>query len=118
MQGPCLNSWDQQPWRPPRLTNLLLSTRAGCECVAHMLQGVTELVTSIDGVSAYDMISRRAMMDGLRRVDGGLATLPCVRVFHGTPLECQWEDSDAWCIPFAKERERWDSTTPWRWLRR
>ena len=51
-----------------------LSTRSGCECVAHVLQGVTELnprttVTSIDGVSAYDMISRRAMMEGLCQVD-------------------------------------------------
>ena len=76
-----------------------LSTRAGCDCVAHMLPGVTELnpgvtVTSIDGVSAYDMISRRAMMDGLRRVDGGLATLPFVRMFYGTLSEYLWEDSD------------------------
>ena len=76
-----------------------LSTRAGCECVAHMLQGVTELnpevtVTSIDGVSAHDMISRRAMLDGLRRVDGGLATLPFVRIFYGTPSENLWDDPD------------------------
>ena len=68
---------------------LALSTRAGCECVAHMLQGVTDVnpgvtVTSIDGVSAFDVISRRAMMDGLRRVDGGLATLPFVRIFAHT----------------------------------
>ena len=76
-----------------------LSTRAGCECVARMLQGVTELnpgitVTSIDGVSAYDMISRRAMMDGLRQVEGGPVTLPFVRMFYGTPSEYLWEDSD------------------------
>ena len=42
-----------------------LATRAGCECVAHALQGITELnpratVTSIDGISAFDLISRRA----------------------------------------------------------
>ena len=60
-----------------------LSTRAGCECVAHMLQGVTELnpgvtVTSIDGVSAYDMISRRTMRTGCGELMGGLATLPFV----------------------------------------
>ena len=40
-----------------------LSTRAGCECIAHALQGLTEMdpratVTSIDGVSAFDLISR------------------------------------------------------------
>ena len=40
-----------------------LSTKAGCECVAHALQGLTDLdpeatVLSIDGISAYDLISR------------------------------------------------------------
>ena len=40
-----------------------LSTKAGCECITHALQGITELhpeatVTSTDGVSAYDLISR------------------------------------------------------------
>ena len=47
-----------------------LSTRAGCECVSHVLQALCELdedatVTSIDGISAYDTISRRAMIAGL-----------------------------------------------------
>ena len=47
-----------------------LSTKAGCECVAHMLQSLTDLnpevtVTSIDGVGAYDLISRSAMLEGL-----------------------------------------------------
>ena len=50
-----------------------LTTRAGCECVSHELQAICELdetatVTSIDGVSAYDTISRRAMLLGLERV--------------------------------------------------
>ena len=39
-------------------------------------------------------------MDGLRRVDGALATLPCVRMFHGTQSEHLWEDSTVWCTPF------------------
>ena len=47
-----------------------LSTRAGCECIVHVLQSLTELdplaiVTSIDGKSAYDSISRKAMVEGL-----------------------------------------------------
>ena len=42
-----------------------MSTRARCECVAHALQGLTELdqnatVTSVDVISAFDMISRQA----------------------------------------------------------
>ena len=52
-----------------------LSTRAGCECIAHVLQGLTEMdpratVTSIDGVSAFDLISRGVMMSGVLQVDG------------------------------------------------
>ena len=44
-----------------------LSTRAGSECVAHVLQGLCELddqctVTSTDGISAYDLVSRAAML--------------------------------------------------------
>ena len=52
-----------------------MTTRAGCECVAHVLQGLTEIdprvtVTSIDGLGAYDMISRGAMLRGLMNVSG------------------------------------------------
>ena len=44
-----------------------LTTRAGCECVSHALQALCDIdedatITSIDGVSAYDTISRRAML--------------------------------------------------------
>ena len=55
-----------------------LSTRAGCECVAHVLQAVTEadpsaVVLSIDGISAFDSISREAMLRGLCRAEGGFS---------------------------------------------
>ena len=50
-------------------------TKSGCESIAHALQGLTEIdpratVMSIDGISAYDLISRQAMMQGLRDVLG------------------------------------------------
>ena len=69
-----------------------LSTRAGCECVAHVLQGITGLhpeltITSIDGISASDMISRESMMRGLLEVEGGGAALPFVRMIDGSPSE-------------------------------
>ena len=72
-----------------------LATRAGCECVAHALQGITELnpratVTSIDGISAFDLISRRAMMQGLHDVDH--TAVPFVSMFYGTPSRYLWED--------------------------
>ena len=75
-----------------------LRTKAGCECVAHVLQGLTELdplatVTSVDGISAFDLISRKAMLEGLMRVDGGSSALPFVRLFYGSPSEYLWEDA-------------------------
>ena len=62
-----------------------LSTRAGCERVAHALQGITEMsatatITSVDGISAYDLISRKAMLEGLRGVDESVHSCPCSTV--------------------------------------
>ena len=76
-----------------------LTTRAGCECVSNALQAICELdenatVTSVDGVSAYDTISRRAMLLGLERVPGGGAASPFVRLFHSEPSAYIWEDDD------------------------
>ena len=72
-----------------------MTTRAGCECVAHALQGLTELdpqatVTSIDGVGALGLISRRAMLEGLREVNA--AAVPFARLFYGQRSEYMWED--------------------------
>ena len=83
----------------------VLSTRAGCECVAHILHGITEAkpdatITSVDGVSAYDSISREAMLTGLVNVEGGRAALPFVRMFHGRRSEFLWED-DSGTVLFA-----------------
>ena len=72
-----------------------LSTKAGCECVAHVLQSLTDLspevtVTSIDGVGAYDLISRNAMLEGLLRMEGGDQILPFVRMFYSGPSTYLW----------------------------
>ena len=53
-----------------------LTTKAGCECVAHILQTIMDkderaTVVSIDGAGAYDLISRNAMMEGLLRMEDG-----------------------------------------------
>ena len=74
-----------------------LSTRAGCKCIAHTLQGLTELnpratVLSKDGISANDQISRGAMLSGLLDVEGGGQALPFVRMFYGSPSSYSWED--------------------------
>ena len=72
-------------------------TKAGCECVAHILQTITDMdsratVVSIDGVGAYDLISRNAMLEGLLRTEQGDQILPFVRCFYGSPSTCLWED--------------------------
>ena len=69
-----------------------LSTRAGSECVAHVIQGLSELnpdstVKSIDGISACDQISRAAML-------GRGKTIPFVRMFYGSPSTYVWEDAE------------------------
>ena len=74
-----------------------LSAKAGCECVAHMLQSITDFdpeatIISIDGVGAYDHISRNAMLEGLQRMEDGDQLVPFVRCFYGSPSTFLWED--------------------------
>ena len=76
-----------------------MSTKAGIECIAHALQMLTELdpqatVVSIDGVGAYDTISRKAMLEALARMPGGAEALPFVRLFYGQPSQYLWEDAE------------------------
>ena len=70
-----------------------LTTEAGCECVAHILQTIADkderaTVVSIDGVGAYDLISRNSMIEGLLRMEDGDQVLPFVRC----PSTYLWED--------------------------
>ena len=51
-------------------------------------------VTSIDGISAYDTISRRAMIARLERVPGGSAASRFVRLFYSEPSAYLWEDAE------------------------
>ena len=72
-----------------------MRTRAGCKCVAPALQALCEVdpeltVLSIDGISACDSISRVAMLQGLRGVNG--QAVPFVRMFYGQPSTYIWED--------------------------
>ena len=53
-----------------------LKTRAGCECVAHIFQSLSEIdpsttVISVDGVGAFDSVSRAARLSGIARHGGG-----------------------------------------------
>ena len=66
-----------------------MSTRAGTECIAHVLQALTELdpratIMSIDGVGAFDLISRKTMLEALMEMESGSQVLPFVRMFYGS----------------------------------
>ena len=74
-----------------------LSTKAGCECVAHIVQALTDqnanaTVVTVDGVGAYDLISRSALLEGLLRMENGDQILPFARCFYGSPSTYLWED--------------------------
>ena len=96
-----------------------LSTKARCECVAHILQAMTDrdsqaTVVSIDGVGAYDLISRNAMLEGLVRMEGGDQILPFVRCFYGSPSTYLWEDEmgETQEIPQGEGGEQGDQLMP------
>ena len=75
-----------------------MTTKAGTECIAHALQALTEsnpqcTIMTVDGIGAFDQISRASMLGALRDVEGGSQALPFVRLFHGQPSRYLWEDS-------------------------
>ena len=77
-----------------------LSTRCGTECVGHAIQGLTDLdpeatVLSVDGIGAFDLVFREAMMQGFRSMEGeGPSLLPFILQFYGAPSEYIWEDNE------------------------
>ena len=72
-------------------------SRAGTECVTHIVQALTDLnarttVMSVDGIGAYELISRDIMLSALRDLDGGGEILPFVSSLYGRPSCYLWED--------------------------
>ena len=75
----------------------VLATRAGTEALAHSLQRECDLdpallVLSVDGIGAYDLISRGAMLQALRNTPDAAAILPVVTLFYGQPSAFLWQD--------------------------
>ena len=96
-----------------------LSTKAGCECVAHIVQALTDqdvnaTVVTVDGVGTFDLISRNAMLEGLLRMEEGDQLLPFVQCFYGTPSMYLWEDEmgNTQEIPQGDEGEQGDPLMP------
>ena len=68
-----------------------LSTRAGTDCVGHMLRAATDAnpsltILSVDGIGAYDHILRSAMLGRLHTMPEARSLLPFV------PSTYQWSD--------------------------
>ena len=67
-----------------------LWTRAGCESIAHVVQVMTDrdpncTVLSIDGVGAFDLVPRRAMMTAVHSMDQGRSSFHFSSSFTDTP---------------------------------
>ena len=74
-----------------------LTTKSTCECVAHAMQALTDFepdatLLSIDGIGAFDLISRNAMLQGLANVEGGGRAVPFVSQFYASPSTYIWQD--------------------------
>ena len=79
------------------LFQFALCTRAGTDCVGHVIRTVTErqldlTVLSIDLIGAYDHIYRSSTMAKLHEVPGLRKLLPFVRRAHSRPSRCSWVD--------------------------
>ena len=96
-----------------------------CKSIAHIVQSATDndaraTVLSIDGVGAFDLISRRAMMTALHRMPDGDSILPFVLQFYGRPSTHLWEDENGTVreIQQGEGGEQGDPLMPalfWHW---
>ena len=87
-----------------------LSTKEGPECVVHDLAALTDLderatVLSIDGIGAFDFISRVSMLEGLRSIESGDPILPFVLQCYGNPFSYFWEDVEGTINEIHQEEE-------------
>ena len=69
------------------------------DLIVHALTAATEAnpqhtILSVDGIGAYDTISRTSMLEGLRRVPDANSCLPFVRQFYAQPSTYVWHDSN------------------------
>ena len=49
-------------------------------------------VVSVDGIGAFDLVSRNATLQGLGNMPDGVRVLPFVRLFCSAPSTHVWED--------------------------
>ena len=68
-------------------------------------------ILSVDGVGAFDLISRSAMMQGLVHMPDGVKVLPFVRMFCGTASQFLWEDASG-IVNHIPQGEASEQVTP------
>ena len=76
-----------------------LSTRAGTECVSHLIRALTDLnpeaiVVSVDEIGAYDLMRRKAMLGKLRSKPKLCALLPFAKLSYGASSQYWWRDAE------------------------
>ena len=96
-----------------------LSTRAGTEAIVHGITVATQTdphltVLSVDGIGAYDTISRNSMLRGLHAVPEANQCLPFVRLFYTDASQYVWHDAtgEAHTITQAEGGEQGDPLMP------
>ena len=76
-----------------------LSTRAGTDCIGHMVRAATDndpnlTLLSVDGIGAHDHIFRSAMLGRLLEMPKARAILPFVRMSYAQPSNYSWVDEE------------------------
>ena len=87
-----------------------LTTRSGCECIAHAVQALSDAdpeatVLSVDGIGAFDLISRAAMLTALRDAPGCDRALHLCANFTVVPRSISGRMISARPMKFCKARE-------------
>ena len=96
-----------------------MSTRAGVDCVALAVKLLTDLdedavVSSLDGVGAYDHVSRARFLEELTNNPDLAPMLPFVRLWYSRPSTYSWTDDAGRVhqIPQAEGVEQGDPLSP------
>ena len=96
-----------------------LSTRAGTDCLGHMLRAACDAdgsatVLSADGIGAYDDVLRSAMLERLRRMPKARTILPFVRLSFASSSAHSWwdENGEVHTVDQAEGGEQGDPLMP------
>ena len=96
-----------------------LQTRAGTDALGHALRTISELfpesvITSIDGIGAFDHVQRAAMFRELLEVPALHALVPLVRMFYARTSRFLWTDAEnvTWPIEQGEGGEQGDALMP------